>query len=471
MATASSRNNGNPIRGAAVTRGGQSLTYDSLVRAGVDLDAMVSEHVARTGVDGIRCMASAVNGAPLQEGTHQAIESLGALEAMKSAIWAKQSAQAVAFENAVIAERVEAETRQDNPAWGTRGEIGLALHLSPSSGASFMNNSRLLIDDLPSTANGLRAGLITFEQALVVVSGVRDLRIENRQLIDALLWNGQQSCFSAGTALLKHRIHCWALALEPKAVANLEDLATRNRYFDGYQIDDYTVKISGRFPLEQGLPILQAVRNAVDAPRGAEDDRTRAQVAADTAFEVFSGTKAGDSIPVELLLVMNAENLTEEAEHPVLVPGHGYLSAAKGLKILAGSFDNPLDTWLRNLYVAPETGKLVAMESTGRLFTGQLKKFIKVRDQYCRTPYCNGRIQELDHVVQVRRNGKTTEENSSGRCKRCNMTKEAPGWRETPRPGTGRHAFEITTPSNHTYISMAPAPINGSGPQSPPKRL
>jgi hypothetical protein len=450
---------------------GQAPTYDALVLAGVDLDAMVAEHVTRTGIDGIRCVASAVNAAPLHEATHQAIESLGALEALKTATWAKQVAQAVAFEDTVIAKRVETGTRKDNPSWGTRGEVALALHVSPDNGASFMNSSRLLTDDLPSTVRGMRSGLITFEQAMVVVSCVRDLRVENRQLIDALLWNGQQTCFEAGTAMLRHRIHCWALALEPKAAADLEDLATKRRYFDGYQIDDYTVKFSGRLPLEQGLPMLQALRNAADKPRSAEDDRSRAQVAADTAFEMFSGTKAGDSVPVELLLVMNAENLTADAQHPVLVPGHGYLSADKGLDLLAGSPENPLDTWLRNLYVAPDTGKLVAMESAGRLFAGQLKKFIKVRDQYCRTPFCNGRIQELDHVVQVRRNGKTTEINSSGRCKRCNMTKEAPGWKESPLPGAGRHAFEITTPSSHTYISIAPAPMNGTGPQWPPKRL
>jgi hypothetical protein len=471
MATASSSNSGNPIQGTIVPSAGQSLTYDALVLTGVDLDALVAEYVARNGVDGIRCVVSAVNAAPQQVGTHQAIESLGALEALKSAIWAKQVAQAVAFEDAVIAERVERGTRQNNPSWGTRGEVALALHVSPESGASFMNSSRLLVEDLPSTVGGMRSGLITFEQAMVVVSGVRDLKAENRQLIDVMLWNGQQACFEAGTAMLRHRIHYWALALEPKSAADLEDLATKKRYFNGYQIDDYNVKISGRFPLEQGLPIIKALHLAVDKPRNAEDDRSRAQVAADTAFEVFTGTKTGDSVPVELLLVMNAENLTEDARHPVLVPGYGYLSAAKGLELLAGSPENPLDTWLRNLYAVPETGKLVAMESTGRLFSGQLKKFIKVRDQYCRTPFCNGRIQELDHVVQVSRDGKTTEKNSSGRCKRCNMTKEAPGWKESPIPGAGRHAFEITTPSNHTYISMAPPPMNGNGPQGPPKRL
>ena len=470
MATASS-SNGNPLHGTIVTPSGQALTYEALVLAGVDLDAMVAEHVARNGVEGIRCVASAVNAAPHQSGTNQAIESLGALEALKSATWAKQVEQAVVFEDAVIAERVEVGTRQSNPAWGTRGEVALAMHVSPDSGAGFMNSSRLLVDDLPCTLRGLHFGLITFEQAMVVVSGVRDLKVENRQLIDTLLWNGRQSCFEAGTAMLRHRIHYWALALEPKGAADLEDLATKKRYFNGYQIDGYNVKFSGRFPLEQGLLILQALHDKVDKPRSAGDDRSRNQVAADAVFEAITGTRAGDSVPVEVLLVMNAENLTEDAQHPVLVPGHGYLSAAKGLELLAGNPENPLDTWLRNLYASPVTGKLVAMESTGRLFSGQLKKFIKVRDQYCRTPFCNGRIQELDHVVQVRREGKTTEENSSGRCKRCNMTKEAPGWEEAPIPGAGRHAFEITTPSNHTYISMAPPPMNGLGPQWPPKRL
>ncbi len=154
----------------------------------------------------------------------------------------------------------------------------------------------------------------------------------------------------------------------------------------------------------------------------------------------------------------DAASLIGDGYEPALIPGHGYISADKARSLVAGDTEHPLDTWYRRVYAAPETGKLVAMDSAARRFAGNLKRFITLRDQRCRTPHCNGRIQELDHIAQVRRNGKTTETNASARCRTCNQTKEAPGWREEPLPGQGRHSFKITTPSGHSYISTAPPP-------------
>ena len=87
--------------------------------------------------------------------------------------------------------------------------------------------------------------------------------------------------------------------------------------------------------------------------------------------------------------------------------------------------------WLRRLYTSPSTGQLVAMDSRRRRFTGQLRRFVILRDQHCRTPWCNAPIRHLDHPRPAHAGGPTTTANAQGLCEACNYAKEAPGWTTT----------------------------------------
>jgi hypothetical protein len=55
---------------------------------------------------------------------------------------------------------------------------------------------------------------------------------------------------------------------------------------------------------------------------------------------------------------------------------------------------------LRRLYRHPKSGALVAMESRSRCFPKGLVRFIGLRDQTCRTPYCDAPIRHCDHLFR-----------------------------------------------------------------------
>ena len=86
--------------------------------------------------------------------------------------------------------------------------------------------------------------------------------------------------------------------------------------------------------------------------------------------------------------------------------------------------------------------------------------FIGLRDQTCRTPYCNAPIRHHDHATPARKGGKTSAGNGLGACQQCNLAKEAPGWTVTTTDTHGRHTAEWTTPTGATYHSTAP-PLPG----------
>jgi hypothetical protein len=111
---------------------------------------------------------------------------------------------------------------------------------------------------------------------------------------------------------------------------------------------------------------------------------------------------------------------------------------------------------LRRLYRHPTSGQLVAMEARARTFPKGLARFIGLRDQTCRTPYCNAPIRHHDHATPDRAGGKTSAGNGLGLCEACNYAKEADGWTVTTSDRDGVHTAQFVTPTHATYYSIAP---------------
>jgi 5-methylcytosine-specific restriction endonuclease McrA len=88
----------------------------------------------------------------------------------------------------------------------------------------------------------------------------------------------------------------------------------------------------------------------------------------------------------------------------------------------------------------------------------QLARMIRLRDQRCRTRWCDAPIRQSDHIRAVAEGGETSQPNGQGLCEACNRAKQAPGWRARPSPDA-RHTVETTTPTGHSYVSTAPALI------------
>ena len=131
-------------------------------------------------------------------------------------------------------------------------------------------------------------------------------------------------------------------------------------------------------------------------------------------------------------------------------------SVARGL-VSAAVTDGAQQRCCGDCIGGPSTGALVAMESRSRRFPKGLAGFIGLRDQTCRTPYCDAPIRHRDHAQPRPRDGPTSAANGLGECERCNYAKEAPGWQVTAgNDENGTHTAEFVTPTRHRYRSTAP---------------
>ena len=176
---------------------------------------------------------------------------------------------------------------------------------------------------------------------------------------------------------------------------------------------------------------------------------------ADTLVERVTGQAKASEVPVRVNLTVQRPGAVRRRRRPGprrgLWADPGRSGPVPGAKSLAAR----CKTWLRRLYQQPGTGRLVAMDSRSRLVPAALGELRRIRDQVCRTPWCDAPIRHDDHVVPVTEDGETSEVNAQGLCESCNHAKQALGWSARPRPGP-RHTVETTTPTGHAYWSTAP---------------
>jgi hypothetical protein len=188
------------------------------------------------------------------------------------------------------------------------------------------------------------------------------------------------------------------------------------------------------------------------------DGRSRGQAMADTLVERVTGRNAAVPTPIAVNLVLSDETLLGGDSAPADVYGYGPVPAAVARAMVSRAIaDRRSQATLRRLYAHPRAGALVAMESRARLFPRGLAAFIELRDQRCRTPYCDAPIRHRDHAQSWADGGSTSAANGLGLCEECNYTKETDGWRVvTGIDGNHTHTAEFATPTGHTYRSAAP---------------
>jgi hypothetical protein len=170
-------------------------------------------------------------------------------------------------------------------------------------------------------------------------------------------------------------------------------------------------------------------------------------------------------VNVQIGLVMTDQALFGRGEEPALLDGE--VIPAGVARALLADLPAASKAWIRRLYTRPDSGHLAAMDSRRRVFDDSLRRFILLRDQRCRTPWCDAPIRHADHVRPAARGGPTSAGNGEGLSADCNYVRQAPGWHASIDDAASGGTLRITTPTGHTYTSTPPAlprPRPGPGP-------
>lgn len=379
----------------------------------------------------------------------EAIDRITALEELTSAAAAAQARETLTFDMHRRNREAEDGVPSDRQGRGVGAEIGLARKFSRARGSRFVGFSRTLLMDLPHTYAALRQGEISEEKARLVATETAWLPRDKRQQVDERM---ADRLAEVGVRRLGSEVRALAQKLDQVAAVRHLDHCKEERCVSVRPAPGNMAYLTAFLPMPEAVAAYANLSKAAAARvgTGASGGCTQSQTMADLLVERVTGQDSADAIPLEVLVVMNDETLFDDGDEPAWLPGFGPIPAGAARSLIA---DDPGAVFLRRMYARPTDGQLVAMESSRREFSGLLRRMITVRDDVCRTPWCEATIKHVDHATPVAAGGATSWDNASGLCAACNYIKELPGWRHR----TSATELSVTTPTGHRYtVSTRP---------------
>jgi Domain of unknown function (DUF222) len=380
------------------------------------------------------------------------------MECLKSAAAAAQARATALWKSKRDAAEVIAGVPAKQRGRGFASEVALARQDAPVQGGRHVGFATALVDEMPYTLAALGSGVLSEWRATLIVRESACLSVEHRRRLDEKMCRDSARLDGWGDKRIAAEAKRIACELDVGAVVDRSSKAAADRCVTIRPAPDSMTWVRALLPVKQGVSVYAALKHAADT---TFDDRSRGQIMADTLAERVTGRSAAQPASVTLNLVMADTTLAGGDDAPAWLDSYGPVPAAIARQLTGdAATDAVAKAMLRRLYRHPRTGQLVAMESRARQFPKGLAAFIGIRDQTCRTPYCNAPIRHRDHAVPNHRAGPTSARNGLGECEACNYAKEAPGWSVTTGERDGEHTAEFTTPTGATYRSTAP-PLPG----------
>jgi hypothetical protein len=408
------------------------------------------------------------------------VDVIRALEELKGAAAAAQARTITDFDASQRQAQRDAGEPEKRVGRGIGSQVALARRDSPFRGDQHLGFAKALVTEMPHTLGLLTRGVLSEWRATLLVRETGYLTREHRAVIDAELAgpDADEPLEQMSDRKLVAEAQRIAYRLDPHAVVDRSRRAESGRNVTLRPAPDTMSYLTGLLPVAQGVACYAVLTRAADTARAAGDPRTRGQVMADTLVTALGATTsststtdasaaaaagvapssdpAGPAGSVSVQLVMTDRTLLAGDDEPAFLLGYGIVPAGWARDLLRNT---QADVFLRRLYTAPGTGRLLAADATARLVTGALRQVLIARDQRCRTPWCDAPVRHLEHLTTWAEGGETSETNCTGGCERCNYTKQAPGWTaHGGAPPGQRHTVHTTTPTGHVYQSRAPAP-------------
>jgi hypothetical protein len=392
------------------------------------------------------------------------IEGIASLERLKAAAAARQARLAAALDMARRSAEAAAGVPAERRGRGLAAEVALARRDSPVRGGRHLGFAKALVHEMPHTLAALEIGAISEWRATIAVRESACLDVDDRRRLDAELCSDIGRLDGMGDAALAAAAKAIAYRLDPHAVVDRAARAKEDRTVTIRPAPDTMTYLTALLPVAQGVSIYAALKREADV---CCDGRSRGQVMADTLVERVTGRPAEQPVPVSVNVVISDQALLGAENAAAVIAGYGSVPSAIARNFIADAVaDERSQATLRRLYATPAAGALVALESRARVFPKGLADFIGLRDQRCRTPYCDAPIRHRDHATPHRSGGSTSGVNGLGLCEMCNYTKEADGWTVTATTAeNGTHTAEFITPTGARHHSTAP-PMPGT-PQEP----
>lgn len=331
--------------------------------------------------EAIDALAAALHELPQDVHDSVRIDRLRSIEDVIAALSAAQARETVAFMDSQREQRRAQGVVASRLDRGLSAQVGLARRVSPHQAARYVKACVTLVEELPETLAAVEAGRTNLDRALIVAQEAALVRRESRGELDTTIAPQLSGMGDRETRAEAQRL---GPVLDPAGAAARAAKAEQDRNVSLRLVEDTMVRLAALVPGVQGVAAFQALQQAAEQAKAAGDPRNRAQIITDTMIERITGQTTASDVPVQL-------NLVTRGIAPLVLPVE---LARRAMLDRSGK----TKTFIRRLYRNPTTNQLAAMDSKARQFPANQSRFLILRDQHCRTPYCGAPIRHADHV-------------------------------------------------------------------------
>jgi len=330
---------------------------------------------------------------------------------------------------ALAAHRVEV-TR----AWQGRGTRSAAHFVAATCGSSVRSavlslDTARRLEELPATAEALRAGRLSSAQAAEIVAAVGDRPGIEAELVAAAV--------SESLPALQER--CRAVRAQGPCATEAYERVRARRYLRHWSDAEGALRLEARLCADDGAKVLAAIdarRRAIFATVRSDGRREPLEAYAADALVALAegGGSGGGGRGVGPVAVVHVR-----VDHAALVRGHvedGETCDIPGVgPIPVASARRLADDGILKVLVTRGVD-VVAVAHRGRTVPAHLRSALEARDPTCVIPGCDMRDRlELDHVVPFAEGGPTTLDNLARACRFHHYLKTHHGWVLGGRPG------------------------------------
>lgn len=365
-------------------------------------------------------------------------------------------------------------------------ELATRQQLSESMADRLVDESRILVTELPGTLEALGCGLISYRHAQVIIDQAGTLPQAARAgFEEAVLVEAARLPVARFRKLaVKAREH-----LHPDSIADRNRVATEERRLAFDAAEDGMAWVSAFLPADRAQALFNRITAIAKSLQRDGEARTLPQLRADVACDLLldgrvldpeqtgteqttsgtepvamgkSGKRTGANwgIRPTVIVTVPVMTLIGTGEEPGNLEGYGPIDPATARR-LAG-----LAPTFRRLLIDPETGVALSLGRKRYKVTKDLRLWLQLRDEVCRFPGCNRPAfrSEIDHTNAFAFGGATDAGNLAALCGPHHRMKHLTTWKVDNR---GNGILDWTSPTGKTHTTY-PATTLPKPPQPPP---
>jgi hypothetical protein len=338
----------------------------------------------------------------------------------------------------------------DDPEWAAAAasaEVRAALMLTRRSADAEVHFALELRERLPAVAEALTAGEIDVRRAKVMVNGTEHLADHSaRAVIEAII----DGAPDLTTGQLTARLRKLCFEVDPDEAKDRYEVAVAQRRVEIRPTEDGTANFYGlELPPDRAAAASRHINSLARRLKTTSDPRTMDQLRADVFLDLLRGVSdekpAGRRGMVDIHV--DLATLVELSERPGELAGFGPVIADIARRIAAEQVDGQ---W-RYTVTDPDTGDVVACNTTRRRPTAAQRRHVEANYQTCVFPGCRMPAVDcdLDHRIPWAQGGPTTVSHLAPGCRYDHGVRHHCDWTYQRLPN-GDHRW--TSPLGHTYL-------------------